>query len=84
VGRGPSQAAQGFVDFGHDPPRPAGFHAPARGRTHTATSPLLPKLITEGDTLRETRENAEDAFAAVVEIYEDRELAEEWAERAAH
>ena len=39
---------------------------------YTVTSPLLPELITEGDTVSEALANAEDAFAAVVEIYEDR------------
>ena len=39
---------------------------------YTVTSPLLPELITEGETIAEALENAEDAFAAVVEIYEDR------------
>ena len=39
---------------------------------YTVTSPLLPELITEGDTVAEALANAEDAFAAVVEIYEDR------------
>ena len=39
---------------------------------YTVTSPLLPELITEGDTLAEVLANVEDAFAAVVEIYEDR------------
>ena len=39
---------------------------------YTVTSPLLPELITEGDTMSEAVANAEDAFAAVVEIYEDR------------
>ena len=38
---------------------------------YTVTSPLLPELITEGDTLAEALANAEDAFAAVAEIYED-------------
>lgn len=38
---------------------------------YTVTSPLLPELITEGDTMAEALANAEDAFAAVVEIYED-------------
>ncbi len=38
---------------------------------YTVTSPLLPELITEGDTVSEALANAEDAFAAVVEIYED-------------
>ena len=39
---------------------------------YTVTSPLLPELITEGDTLAEALANVEDAFAAVAEIYEDR------------
>ena len=34
--------------------------------------PLSPELITEGDTVAEALANAEDAFAAVAEIYEDR------------
>jgi len=39
---------------------------------YTVTSPPLPELITEGDTIAECLANAEDAFTAVVEIYEDR------------
>ena len=39
---------------------------------YTVTSPLLPELITEGETLAEALANAEDALAAVAEIYEDR------------
>ena len=39
---------------------------------YTVTSPLLPELITEGDTVEEALANVEDAFAAVAEIYEDR------------
>ena len=39
---------------------------------YTVTSPLLPELITEGETVSEALSNAEDAFAAVMEIYEDR------------
>ena len=39
---------------------------------YTVTSPLLPELITEGDTVADALVNAEDAFAAVMEIYEDR------------
>ncbi len=38
----------------------------------TVTSPALPELVTEGDSVHEALANAEDAFAAVVEIYEDR------------
>ena len=39
---------------------------------YTVTSPVLPELITEGGTVAECLANAEDAFATVVEIYEDR------------
>lgn len=38
----------------------------------TVSSPAMPELITEGDSVSEALANAEDAFAAVVEIYEDR------------
>ena len=38
---------------------------------YTVTSPLLPELITEGETITECLINAEDAFAVVIEIYED-------------
>ena len=38
---------------------------------YTVTSPLLPELITEGDTISECLVNVEDAFAVVMEIYED-------------
>ena len=41
---------------------------------YTVTSPSLPELITEGDTMSEALANVEDAFAAVVEIYEERGL----------
>ena len=34
---------------------------------------MLPELITEGDTIAECLVNVEDAFAVVLEIYEDRE-----------
>ena len=37
---------------------------------YTAISPLLPELVTEGDTIAEVLANVEDAFAAVVEIYQ--------------
>lgn len=39
---------------------------------YTVTSPLLPELITEGESVSEALANAEDAFFAVMEIYEDR------------
>ena len=38
---------------------------------YTVTSPLLPELVTEGDTECDALENAKDAFAAVAELYED-------------
>jgi antitoxin HicB len=37
----------------------------------TVTSPLLPELVTEGDTVEEVLANVQDALAAVVEAYED-------------
>lgn len=37
----------------------------------TVTSPLLPELITEGDSVDEALANVRDALAAVVEIYQD-------------
>ena len=39
----------------------------------TVTSPLLPELLTEGDTIEEIRENVQDCFAGLVEMYEDME-----------
>ena len=38
---------------------------------YTVTSPTLPELVTEGDTLEEALENVRDALAAVIERYED-------------
>jgi antitoxin HicB len=38
---------------------------------YTVTSPDLPELLTEGDTVEEALHNVDDAFAAVLEIYED-------------
>lgn len=38
---------------------------------YTVTSPVLPELITEGDSADEALENARDALAATIEIYED-------------
>ena len=35
----------------------------------TVTSPVLPELVTEGDTLDEAQANVADALAAVVELY---------------
>jgi len=36
---------------------------------YTVTSPVLPELLTEGDTLEETHANVRDAFEAVAELY---------------
>lgn len=36
---------------------------------YTVTSPVLPELITEGDTLEEAHANVRDAFEAVAELY---------------
>jgi len=38
---------------------------------YTVTSPALPELVTEGDTLQEALANVSDALTAVVELYED-------------
>ena len=38
---------------------------------YTVTSPLIPELITEGDTISEAMANAAEAFEVVLEIYED-------------
>ena len=35
----------------------------------TVTSPVLPELLTEGDTLGEAYANVSDALAAVLELY---------------
>ncbi len=37
----------------------------------TVTFPVLPELITEGNTLDEAFTNVQDALAAVVELYTD-------------
>ena len=38
---------------------------------YTVTSPLLPELVTEGDTVEEALANVRDALAAVIETYHD-------------
>jgi antitoxin HicB len=38
---------------------------------YTVTSPALPELITEGDTVEAALAHVADALAAVVELYED-------------
>ncbi|HEV2295223.1 MAG TPA: type II toxin-antitoxin system HicB family antitoxin [Tepidisphaeraceae bacterium] len=37
----------------------------------TVTSPVLPELLTEGDTLEDAYSNVTDALAAVIELYAD-------------
>jgi antitoxin HicB len=37
----------------------------------TVTSPLLPELLTEGNTIEEAMENVHDALQATIEIYHD-------------
>ena len=37
----------------------------------TVTSPLLPELVTEGDSVDEVLENVKDALRAVWELYEE-------------
>jgi antitoxin HicB len=39
--------------------------------SYTVTSPVLPELLTEGDTLEEAQANVRDAFEAVAELYPD-------------
>ncbi len=36
---------------------------------YTVTSPVLPELHTEGNTLEEANANVQDAFEAVLELY---------------
>jgi antitoxin HicB len=38
---------------------------------YTVTSPLLPELVTEGDTVDEALANVKDALAAVIETYDE-------------
>jgi antitoxin HicB len=38
---------------------------------YTVTSPVLPELITEGDTIEEALAHVQDVLAAVMELYED-------------
>ncbi len=37
----------------------------------TVTSPLLPELVTESDTIEEALENVRDALEATIEAYAD-------------
>lgn len=38
---------------------------------YTVTSPLLPELVTEGDTVEDALANVRDALAAVLELYQE-------------
>ena len=38
---------------------------------YTVTCPLLPELITEGETVAEALVHVEDALAAIIETYQD-------------
>ena len=38
---------------------------------YTVTCPVLPELITEGDTIQEAIQNASDALAAIIEAFRD-------------
>ena len=49
---------------------PVGFtHVYSREGGYTVTCPVLPELLTEGDTMEEAHANVRDAFEAVVELY---------------
>jgi len=37
----------------------------------TVTSPLLPELVTEGDSVEDIMANVQDALLAVIEAYQD-------------
>ncbi len=41
---------------------------------YTVTCPVLPELITEGDSIAEALTNVEDALVAIIEAYQDLKL----------
>jgi antitoxin HicB len=45
--------------------------APQPEGGYTVTSPVLPELLTEGDSMEEALANVRDALQAALEIYED-------------
>jgi antitoxin HicB len=49
--------------------------APQPEGGYTVTSPVLPELVTEGDTLAEAQANVRDALAAVIELYAEQHRA---------
>ena len=38
---------------------------------YTVTSPLIPELLTEGDTIEEVLKNIQEVFGLIIEMYED-------------
>jgi len=52
----------------HDPTSSLVFTPQPEGG-FTVTSPVLPELVTEGDTLEQAFANVRDALAAVLELY---------------
>jgi antitoxin HicB len=38
---------------------------------YTVTCPILPELITEGDTIAEALDHVRDALTAIIEAYQD-------------
>ncbi len=38
---------------------------------YTVTCPLIPELVTEGDTVEDALANVKDALMAIIEAYED-------------
>lgn len=41
---------------------------------YMVTSPVLPEMVTEGDTLEEVMENVQDALKATLELYHDMKI----------
>jgi antitoxin HicB len=41
---------------------------------YTVTSPVLPEMVTEGDTLEQVMENVQDALKATLELYQDMKM----------
>ncbi len=41
---------------------------------YTVTRPVLPEMVTEGDTLEQVMENVRDALEATLELYDDMKM----------
>ena len=41
---------------------------------YTVNSPVLPEMVTEGDTLEQAMENVQDALKATLELYQDMKM----------